>query len=123
MITWLSYRGLFEMSCLVTGVAGFIGSQLAEALLERGHAVIGVDGFTSYYGKSAKLQNLSKLIPKEGFTFIEADIAKADLSPMLEGVDYVFHLAGQPGVRPSWGESFNHYVNDNMVATQRLLEA
>lgn len=110
------------MSCLVTGVAGFIGSQLAEDLFERGHTVIGVDCFTSYYSKSAKLQNLSKLIPKDGFTFIEADIAKANLSPMLEGVDYVFHLAGQPGVRPSWGESFSHYVNDNMVATQRLLE-
>ncbi len=111
------------MPCLVTGVAGFIGSQLAEELLERGHSVIGVDCLTSYYGKSAKLQNLSKLIPEDGFTFIETDIAKADLSLMLEGVDYVFHLAGQPGVRPSWGESFSHYVDDNMVATQRLLEA
>lgn len=108
---------------LVTGVAGFIGSHLAQNLLREGHEVVGIDSFTSYYSKTAKLSNLEALNESDGFRFVEADISRTDLFPLLEGVDYVFHLAGQPGVRPSWGESFYSYVSDNILATQRLLEA
>ena len=57
------------------------------------------------------------------FKLVEADLSTANLSPLLRDVEYVFHLAAQPGVRASWGTSFSHYVNDNVVATQRLLEA
>ncbi len=47
----------------------------------------------------------------------------ADLRSTLRGARVVYHLAGQPGVRPSWGEQFDRYVRDNILATQRLLEA
>ncbi|GAC1568831.1 MAG: NAD-dependent epimerase/dehydratase family protein [Ktedonobacteraceae bacterium] len=54
---------------------------------------------------------------------IEADLRTADLPPLLEGVDYVFHQAAQAGVRTSWGPEFTSYVEHNVLATQRLLEA
>ncbi|MDG7005472.1 MAG: NAD-dependent epimerase/dehydratase family protein [Nitrososphaerota archaeon] len=111
------------MRCLVTGCAGFIGSTLSEALISDGHSVIGVDCFTDYYAKSLKLANLRGIRRSKGFKFIEADLASAKLSPVVTGVDAVFHLAAQPGVRASWGASFTRYINDNILATQRLLEA
>jgi nucleoside-diphosphate-sugar epimerase len=58
----------------------------------------------------------------KGFRLVEADLSSARLPPLLKGVDSVFHLAAQPGVRESWGKSFSHYVRDNIVSTQRLLE-
>jgi nucleoside-diphosphate-sugar epimerase len=109
--------------CLVTGVAGFIGSHLAERLVADGCAVTGVDSFTDYYDPALKEHNLSALSGSSGFELLRADLATSDLSTLLEGVDYVFHQAGQPGVRRSWGQSFEPYVTRNVVATQRLLEA
>ncbi len=107
----------------MTGCAGFIGSTLSEALISDGHSVIGVDCLTDYYAKSLKLANLRGIRRSKGFKFIEADLASAKLSPVVTGVDAVFHLAAQPGVRASWGASFTRYINDNILATQRLLEA
>lgn len=92
-------------------------------MISDGHSVIGVDCFTDYYAKSLKLANLRGIRRAKGFKFIEADLASAKLSPVVAGVDAVFHLAAQPGVRASWGASFTHYINDNILATQRLLEA
>ena len=109
--------------CLVTGVAGFIGSHLAERLLAEGYEVIGVDCFTDYYPRPVKERNLSALRNSDRFRFVEADLRTADLEPLLEGVDYVFHLAAQAGVRASWGENFAVYTEHNILATQRLLEA
>ncbi len=111
------------MRCLVTGCAGFIGSTLSEALLAEGHTVRGVDCFTDYYPKKLKVANLSRLRKNEGFEFSEADLASASLAGVVRGVEAVFHLAAQPGVRASWGRTFSHYVRDNIIATQRLLEA
>jgi UDP-glucose 4-epimerase len=108
---------------LVTGCAGFIGSQLSEALIQEGHSVLGVDCFTDYYAKTIKRSNLSGLRGMNEFKFFEADLASSSLSTLVKGVQAVFHLAGQPGVRASWGSTFSHYVRDNIVATQRLLEA
>jgi len=109
--------------CLVTGCAGFIGSHLAEALINAGNSVIGVDCLTDYYPRKVKRSNLSALRKMKGFRFAEADLASANLRPHVKGVDAVFHLAAQPGVRASWGATFSHYVRDNIIATQRLLEA
>lgn len=110
------------MRALVTGVAGFIGSSIAEKLLDQGHTVIGVDSFTAYYDRKLKIRNLARLQnPK--FEFIEADLKEYDLSSLLRGVNKVFHQAGQPGVRKSWGQDFGTYVGENISATQRLLEA
>ena len=107
---------------VVTGAAGFIGSHLCERLLADGHEVVGLDSFSDYYERDRKEQNLETLRADSRFTLEELDLVSADLSKPLRGAKVVFHLAGQPGVRPSWGGHFDRYVQDNIVATQRLLE-
>jgi UDP-glucose 4-epimerase len=111
------------MRALVTGTAGFIGSHLSAALLDRGAEVVGVDSFTDYYGREVKERNVEPLGGRKGFRFLEAALQSADLVALLDGVTHVFHLAGQAGVRPSWGRDFQTYVTNNIEATQRLLEA
>ncbi|MGH3053080.1 MAG: NAD-dependent epimerase/dehydratase family protein [Gaiellaceae bacterium] len=108
---------------LVTGCAGFLGSHLAEELLRRGDHVVGVDAFTDYYPRVIKESNVEAARKNPGLSVVEADLAEAMLAPLLDGVDGVFHLAAQPGVRGSWGDSFAVYVRDNILATQRLFEA
>lgn len=107
---------------LVTGCAGFVGSHLVESLLARGDDVVGVDSFTDYYASAAKEANLAPAREHERLTFVESDLTTADLDPLLDGCEGVFHLAAQPGVRGSWGDSFTIYVRENIVATQRLFE-
>jgi len=102
------------MRYVVTGAAGFIGSQLGEALAAAGHDVVGVDCFTDYYDPAEKEANAAAL-----------DVSRLDLAERaldLEGVDGVFHLAAQAGVR-SFGDVFPLYVRRNVLATQRVLEA
>jgi nucleoside-diphosphate-sugar epimerase len=108
---------------LVTGCAGFIGSHLVEALRARGCAIVGVDAFTDNYARDAKESNLEQCYRHGRFRFFELDLAAAPLEPLFEGVDGVFHLAGRPGVRTSWGSTFATYLRDNLLATQRVFEA
>lgn len=108
---------------IVTGAAGFIGSHLAEALLQRGDRVIGVDQINDYYDTSLKRKNIAHLESYEGFELIEADIQSLDWAALLEGVEVVFHQAAQAGVRASWGEGFRSYTERNINATQIILEA
>ena len=110
------------MKALVTGVAGFIGSHLAESLLDKGATVVGVDCFTDYYARAIKEGNLEGLRGRERFRFVEAAIDRADLRALLDGVTHVFHLAAQAGVRKSWGKDFRTYTSLNVEATQLLLE-
>ena len=105
------------MRYIVTGAAGFIGSHLAEKLLSAGHDVLGVDSYTDYYERSRKERNAA------GIDVLECDLADAPLSPILAGTDGIFHLAGQPGVRASWGDTFELYLRRNVRATQRVFEA
>ncbi len=111
-----------QMKVIVTGAAGFIGSHLSERLLADGHEVVGIDCFTDYYRRARKEQNLEAARSHRNFSFEELDLVDADLTAALEGADVVYHLAGQPGVRPSWGHQFDRYTRDNIIATQRLLE-
>lgn len=108
---------------LVTGCAGFVGSHLSERLIDLGHEVVGVDCFTDYYRRERKEMNLAQLRDWRCFTLRELDLAVDPLDTLFEGVETVFHLAAQPGVRGSFGASFGRYVHDNILATQRLLEA
>jgi nucleoside-diphosphate-sugar epimerase len=110
-------------SALVTGVAGFIGSHLSERLLSEGWRVTGVDCFTDYYAHSIKERNLAVVSHHPSFTFLEADLVKADLNALVDGIDVIFHQAGQAGVRASWGADFAIYTQNNVLATQHLLEA
>jgi UDP-glucose 4-epimerase len=107
----------------VTGVAGFIGSNLAERLVADGRAVLGVDCFTDYYPRGVKEANLEAVSRAAGFEFVEADLSVVDPAPLLDGVSGVCHLAAQAGVRASWGSEFESYIESNVRATQRLLEA
>ncbi|XYH96196.1 NAD-dependent epimerase/dehydratase family protein [Sorangium sp. So ce1128] len=111
------------MRCLVTGVAGFIGSHLAERLIELGHEVLGVDRFADYYARDIKEGNLDRLRCEPRFSLAAVDLATADLRRLLSDREVVFHQAAQAGVRPSWGLSFEGYLRDNVLSTQRLLEA
>jgi UDP-glucuronate 4-epimerase len=108
---------------VVTGVAGFIGSFLAEALLDQGHEVVGIDAFTPYYSPRDKRANLAALRRRPGFWLVEDDLTRMELDAWLDGASVVFHQAAQPGVRSSWGVDFPTYVANNVIATQRLLEA
>jgi UDP-glucuronate 4-epimerase len=85
--------------------------------------VIGVDSFAPYYEVERKRANLDALVRDEAFTLVEGDINELDLESLLDGVDVVFHLAGQPGVRASWGQEFDVYLAQNVLTTQKLLEA
>ena len=111
------------MKSLVTGAAGFIGSHLVEKLLGAGHEVVGIDSFLDNYPRHFKEHNLAHFSAHAKFTFVGEDLTRSDLKRLLAGVDYVFHLAGQPGVRSSWGSEFSRYTENNISATQLLLEA
>lgn len=108
---------------LVTGCAGFIGSHLSETLVALGNQVLGVDSFASYYARTLKEANLARLRDDPKFTLVEADLVHARLERLLDGVDAVFHLAAQPGVRKSWGRDFTVYLQRNLLASQRVFEA
>lgn len=108
---------------LVTGCAGFIGSHLTESLLKDGIAVVGVDCFNANYGRPQKLENLRHALDWDLFEFVPLDLSTGDLGSLVSEVDVVFHLAAEPGVRSSWGDRFQRYLTNNILATQQLLRA
>jgi nucleoside-diphosphate-sugar epimerase len=108
---------------VVTGAAGFIGSHLCERLVADGWRVTGVDAFTDYYAPADKVANLDALAESPAFDLLERDLLEDGWAAAFRGADVVFHLAAQAGVRDSFGRSFEHYARNNLVATQRVLEA
>jgi nucleoside-diphosphate-sugar epimerase len=110
------------MRCLVTGAAGFIGSHLCERLLADGHAVVGVDAFTDYYARAVKERNVARCRDHAAFALREHDLADDVPPDLVDGVEWVFHLAAMPGLNKSWTH-FDQYERCNVVATHRLLES
>lgn len=106
------------MKILVTGVAGFIGSHMAEALVKQGHQVWGIDNFDTYYNRSLKELNRDAII-LAGVHFIEGDLLD-DLSSILpQDIEVIYHFAAQPGIAAN--TPFHLYERNNILATQRLL--
>ena len=117
-------REIDGMKVLVTGVAGFIGSQTARALLARGDEVIGLDNLNDYYDVNLKLARLAKLQGSNSFQFVKADLADRG---EIEGVfaehrpERVVNLAAQAGVRYAF-ENPHSYVDSNLVGFLHILE-
>jgi nucleoside-diphosphate-sugar epimerase len=107
---------------LVTGCAGFVGSTLVEALLADGCEVFGVDSFNDYYPRALKEAAIAPARSHPNFTLTACNLAESLPEEALDGVDGIFHLAGRPGVRASWGASFRAYVDDNVLGTHRVVE-
>ena len=117
------------MKILVTGAAGFIGSHVAEALLRRGDAVVGLDNFNDYYDPARKRANLAEVQRITGHTsglvFIEGDVRDRTLVNRLfaeHDFDVVVHLAAMAGVRVSIEDPALYY-DVNLNGTLVLLDA
>lgn len=110
------------MKDLVTGAAGFIGSSLIDSLLGKGRNVVGVDDFSRNYDPKQKRENLEEALQNANFEMRSANLLEPGSLEMLNEVDTVYHLAGQPGVQTSWGSGFETHLERNVLATQILLE-
>ena len=110
---------------LITGVAGFIGSHLAEKLLARGDRVVGFDNFNTYYDPAIKRGNIAGPLAHGAFSLYESDICDADAVDHVfarERPDVVVHLAARAGVRPSIQDP-NLYHRVNVIGGQHILDA
>lgn len=107
---------------LVTGAAGFIGSQLAERLVADGHDVIGIDSFSDHYARDLKELNLAALDEHPQFRLVAVDIARDPILDLFTDVDIAFHLAARPGVRDSWSD-FNDYAQANIIGSRAVFDA
>jgi UDP-glucuronate 4-epimerase len=112
-----------SVKVLVTGAAGFIGSHVTQALIDKGCDATAVDSLTNYYDVSEKRRNIHEVLENEGSRLVQADVADPWTLERAQEVDVVMHLAAQPGVRASWSTGFNDYVRQNITVTQALLEA
>ncbi len=115
------------MKYMITGAAGFIGSNLARQLLSEDAEVVAVDCFRDYYPPELKRANIADLLKNPSFKLCEEDLSGKNMSWLDRAFDaseeiLVYHLAAQPGVRKSWGEEFYQYTTDNIISTQNLLE-
>jgi UDP-glucuronate 4-epimerase len=118
-------RYIISIKILITGAAGFIGSNLSKNLLNRDNSVIGLDNLNDYYDPAWKLQNIKNLDSYDNFTFIKGDVLEEDLLESIfsnNEIDAVVHLAARAGVRPSIEEP-KLYESVNVRGTLNMLEA
>lgn len=107
------------MKILITGIAGFIGSHVAEHLHSLGHEVIGIDNFSDYYPILLKTKNAAVLKAK-GIEILQEDLRDiATISKLPDSIEYIFHFAAQPGIAAT--STFEDYLTNNVIATQNLL--
>ncbi|MGY5849796.1 NAD-dependent epimerase/dehydratase family protein [Salegentibacter sp. F14] len=107
------------MKVLLTGAAGFIGSHMAEKLVEQGYKVIGIDNFSDYYNPSLKRQNAA-ILQGKGIEVLKKDLRNPeDFQNLPRDFDFVFHFAGRPGI--SSRSNFDDYFSNNVYATELLL--
>ncbi len=106
---------------LVTGAAGFIGSNLCEKLVNDGFQVIGIDNFDTFYSREIKRNNLESLIPNSKFQFIEGNVGDISTLPIQLDIDLVIHLAAKAGVRPSI-DSPADYIENNINQSYKLYD-
>jgi UDP-glucose 4-epimerase len=111
------------MRIIVTGAAGFIGSHLCRRLLDEGCSVTGIDCFTDFYPRWIKEKNLAPLVKAKHFKLLARDLNDLPMKDILKNANALFHLAAQAGVRSSWGRNFSVYIQNNILATQKILEA
>ena len=111
------------MRIVVTGVAGFIGSSLAEALVAAGHEVVGLDAFVPYYPRPVKEANLATLARSDRFRFGEIDLRTGDLDPWLDGADAVIHEAAMAGLMRSWTDPQARDASDHLPIIAELKPA
>jgi UDP-glucuronate 4-epimerase len=113
------------VAILITGVAGFVGYHVSEALLARRETVIGIDQLNAYYDVRLKQARLDRLLGRDGFSFTRLDIADRAAMEALAaahpGIDRIVHLAAQAGVRYSL-EAPHAYVQANVVGHLNVLE-
>jgi len=110
-----------DVTVVVTGAAGFIGARLANAMLDGGQQVVGVDRL----GADGRLVRAwDQLCARDGFVPHVVDLAdeRVDLNPLMRDADAVIHLAGRPGTHASWTE-YSGYLRDNVAATARVAQA
>ena len=107
----------------VTGAAGFIGSHLAERLLQLGCSVIGIDDFDPWYDLNQKRTNLLDVVENPNFELVDGALDHETASAAFSRSSIVFHLAGRPGVQDSWGQGFVESSRRNVELTQQVLEA
>ena len=119
---YIFIKSVLPLNILITGVAGFLGSHLSEALLAQNHLVTGIDNFDSFYSEKIKRRNLSFSQTNSNFTFYQSDITNsAELNAIPGSFDIVIHIAAKAGVLPSIQNPVE-YVDTNITGTINILE-
>lgn len=109
------------MRIIVTGAAGFIGSNLCEKLISLNYEVVGIDNFDPFYNIDIKKKNIGFLLKQSSFSFIEGDLCAESTYSVIGKADLIIHLAAKAGVRPSLEKPIE-YLNNNILSTNLLLE-